>query len=99
MGYTLYMPSISQVFVPWQVKDAELRLRHKLFPPNAWMKLTDFNVLASCPKDELHRWFLGLYGEHIIPAMVSEVPRHFRHGSPLHPGVANWVCGIPLFEP
>jgi hypothetical protein len=34
------------------------------------MKLTDFNVLTSCPKDELHQWFLGLYGEHIIPAMV-----------------------------
>ena len=54
----------------WQVKDAEHRLRHKLFPPNAWMKLTDFNVLTSCPKDELHQWFLGLYEEHIIPAMV-----------------------------
>ena len=54
----------------WQVKDAEHRLRHKLFPPKAWMKLTDFNVLTSCPKDELHQWFLGLYGEHIIPAIV-----------------------------
>ena len=53
-----------------QVKVAEHYLRHKLFPPNAWMKLTDFNVLTSCPKDELHQWFLGLYGEHIIPAMV-----------------------------
>ncbi len=54
----------------WQVKDAEHCLRHKLFPPNAWMKLTDFNVLTSCPKDKLHQWFLGLYGEHIIPAIV-----------------------------
>ncbi len=34
----------------WQVKDAENRLRHKLFPPIAWMKLTDFNVLTCCPK-------------------------------------------------
>ncbi len=40
------------------------------FPPNAWMKLTDFNVLTSCPKDELHQWFLLLYWE-IIPAMVQ----------------------------
>ena len=54
----------------WQVKNAKHRLRHKLFPPNAWMKLTDFNVLTSCPKDELHQWFLGLFGEHIIPAVV-----------------------------
>jgi hypothetical protein len=27
-------------------------------------------VLTSCPKDELHQWFIGLYGEHIIPAIV-----------------------------
>ena len=24
----------------------------------------------SCPKDELHQWCIGLYGEHIIPAVV-----------------------------
>jgi hypothetical protein len=53
-----------------QVKDAEHRLRHKQFPPIAWMKLMDFKVLTSCPEDKLHQWFLGLYGEHIIPAMV-----------------------------
>ena len=52
------------------MKDAESRLRHKLFPPNAWMRVTDFDVLTSCPKDELHQWFIGLYGEHIIPAIV-----------------------------
>jgi hypothetical protein len=53
-----------------QVKEAEHRLCHKLFPPDAQMKLTGFDVLTSRPKDELHQWFLGLYGEHIIPAMV-----------------------------
>ena len=46
------------------------RLSHKLFLPNAWMKVADFNVLTSCPKDELHQWFIGLYREHIIPAIV-----------------------------
>jgi hypothetical protein len=31
-----------------------------------------FNVLFTCPKDELHQWFIGfqVYGEHIIPAIV-----------------------------
>ena len=55
-----------------QVKDAESSLRygHKLFPPNAWVLVTDFDVLTSCPKDELRQWFIGLYGEHIIPAIV-----------------------------
>ena len=53
-----------------QVRDAEALLKHKLFPRNAWMNVLNFNVLTSCPKDELHQWFIGLYGEHIIPAIV-----------------------------
>ena len=53
-----------------QVQKTEAELIHKLFPPNSWMKVLHFNVLTSCPKDELHQWFLGLYGEHIIPAIV-----------------------------
>ena len=52
------------------MKNAESRLQHKLFPHNAWMLVTDFDVLTLCPKDELHQWFIGLYGEHIIPAIV-----------------------------
>ena len=43
-----------------QVREVEADLRHKLFPPNAWMKVADFNILTSCPKDELHQWFIGL---------------------------------------
>jgi hypothetical protein len=53
-----------------QVHKMEADLRHKLFPPNAWMKVLHFNVLTSCPKDELHQWFIRLFGEHIIPAIV-----------------------------
>jgi hypothetical protein len=53
-----------------QVRAAEAELRHNLFPPNAWMKVLHFNVSTSCPKDELHQWFIGLHGEHIIPAIV-----------------------------
>jgi hypothetical protein len=34
------------------------------------MKVLHFKVLTSCPKDELHQWFIGLYCEHIIPALV-----------------------------
>ncbi len=79
MVYTIHMYGIYNTFILYmQVKDAEHRLRHKLFPPNAWMRLTDFDVLTSCPKDELHQWFLGLYGEHIIPAMVHRYTQvHF----------------------
>jgi len=37
----------------WQVKDAEHRLRHKLFPPNAWMKLTDFHISTATDRRTL----------------------------------------------
>ena len=59
-----------------QVHKLEAELRHKLFSPNAWMKGLHVNVLTSCPKDELHQWFIGIYGEHIIPG----------HRPPLHEG-------------
>ena len=92
-------------FLP-QVKDAEQRLRHKLFPPNSWMKLKGFNILASCPKDELHQWFLGLYGEHIIPAMVHrytqvlqrpDLIQHDRN-SVAHPIVSNEAVARGLLQ-
>ena len=34
------------------------------------MKVSDFNVLTSCTKDELHERFIDLYCEHIFPAVV-----------------------------
>jgi hypothetical protein len=34
------------------------------------MKVLHFNVFTSCPIDELHQWFLGLYDEHIVPAIA-----------------------------
>ncbi len=37
-----------------QARAAEAELRHKLLPPNSWMKVLHFNVLTSCPKDEVH---------------------------------------------
>jgi hypothetical protein len=46
------------------------RAQTQALPPNAWMKVLHFNVLTSFPKDELHQWFIELYGEHIIPAIV-----------------------------
>ena len=64
-----YYKIMTQLFHS-QVQKTEAELRHKLFPPNSWMKVLHFNVLTSCPKDELHQWFIGLYGEHIIPAIV-----------------------------
>jgi hypothetical protein len=65
-----------------QVRAAEVELRHMLFSPNAWMKVLYFNVLTSCPKDELHQWFIGLYGEHIILAIVHRYTQGITQGQP-----------------
>ncbi len=53
-------------------------MRHKLFPPNAWVKVLHFDVLTSCPKDELQKWFIGLHGEQISPAIVYRYTQIFQ---------------------
>jgi hypothetical protein len=47
-------------------------LQQQLIPYNAWMKVLHFDVLTSCPKDELDQRFIDsdLDSEHIIPAFV-----------------------------
>ena len=55
-----------------QVKDSESRLRHKLFPPNAWMRVTNFNVLISCPKDEP-----GVVTDTSMMTITPEFSAHF----------------------
>ncbi len=47
-----------------------------------WMKVLHFNVLTSCPKDELHQRFIGLYGEHIIPAIMHRYTQGITQGQP-----------------
>jgi hypothetical protein len=42
------------------VRDAEKRIRHKLLPRNAWMLVPYFELFMSCPKDELHQWYLRI---------------------------------------
>ena len=52
----------------WQVLQVERELKHKIRPQNAFHKCVDFDFIMSCPKEDLHQLFIGLYGEHIIPA-------------------------------
>jgi hypothetical protein len=67
------------------------------------MKVLHFNVLTSCPKDGLHQWFIGLYGEHIIPAIVHSYTQVLQRpvfftldkNGDMHPLISNeavaWV--------
>ena len=52
------------------VKAVERRLRHRLLPRNAWQLVPFFELFLSAPKDELHQWYLGLFGDHIVPAVL-----------------------------
>ncbi len=51
------------------VKAVEKLLRHRLLPHNAWLLVPFFELFLSAPKDELHQWYLGLFGDHIVPAL------------------------------
>jgi hypothetical protein len=64
--------------------------------PNAWMKVLHFNVLTLCRKDELHQWFIGLYGDHIIPAIVHCYTQGITQGSHVYEITAwLWNFGKP----
>jgi hypothetical protein len=46
--------------------ETEKRLKHKLLPRNAWRLIEYFELFMSCPKDELHQWFVIGYDIHML---------------------------------
>ena len=58
--------------------EEQRRLKHKLTPENAYFKTKDFDHIACAPKEELHQFLIGLYGEHILPATLHEYERILR---------------------
>ena len=53
-------------------------LKHKLRPENAYFKAHDFDFILSAPKEELHQFFIGLYGDHLLPATMHEIEKLLR---------------------
>jgi hypothetical protein len=47
-------------------KAVEKDLRHKLLPRNAWRLVPFFNLFMSCPKDELHQWYVPVYPKYVM---------------------------------
>ncbi len=62
-----------------QVLEEQRRLMHKLTPENAYFKAKNFDHIACAPKEELHQFLIGLYGEHILPATLHEYERLLRN--------------------
>jgi hypothetical protein len=53
-------------------------LKHKRRPDNAYFKAVDFDPILSAPKEELHQSFLGLDGEHLLPATMYQIEQTLR---------------------
>lgn len=62
----------------FQVANVVRQLKHKLRPENAYFKAHDFDFILSAPKEELHQFFIGLYGDHILPATMHELEKILR---------------------
>ena len=78
-----------------QVKAKEQELKHKLRPANAFLKAKDMNLPAVVPREELHQFLIGLYGEYVIPSclhsymQVLRAPSLYRGPSPDRPVVSD----------
>ena len=59
---------ISHIMSQWQVDDTEKVLKMKIRPRNAFLLCYKFPFLAAMPREELHQFLIGLYGEYIIPS-------------------------------
>ncbi len=49
------------------------KLKHKLRPEIAYFKALDFDAIISAPREERHQVFIGLNGEHLLPATMFEI--------------------------
>ena len=61
-----------------QVAKAERTLKHKLRPDNAFFKALHFDIFKCVPKEELHQFLLGLFGDHIVPSTMYEYTMALR---------------------
>lgn len=46
--------------------------------PNAFYKTLDFDFLQAMPREELHQFLIGVYGDNIIPSTLYEVEQVLR---------------------
>ena len=77
-----------------QVDDAEKALKMKIRPKNAFLSCYKLNFLAAMPREELHQFLIGLYGEYIIPSAFHSIKsvlrsENFGHQGPEHGHIDN----------
>lgn len=57
---------------------AEKELRMKIRPENAFFKLHNHNFLSCLPREELHQFLIGTYGEYVIPSSIHVIKSELR---------------------
>lgn len=65
-------------YTTMQVEATEKKLKHKLRPYNAFLKADGLDYPAACPREELHQFLIGLYGDYIIPSTLYEYHKVLR---------------------
>ena len=61
------------------------------------MDLIKSEIFLKMPKDELHAWYLGVYGEHIIPAIIHRLKAALRRPDLLKKAQQSGTLG-PFFS-
>ena len=72
------VPDILPDVYCFQVERVVRQLKHKLRPENAYHKAHNFDFILSAPKEELHQFLIGLYGDHLLPATKHEIEKCLR---------------------
>jgi hypothetical protein len=65
-------------YIGMQVEAIEKKLKHKLRPYNDFLKAVGLDYPAACPREELHQFLIGLYGDYIIPSTLYEYHKVLR---------------------
>jgi hypothetical protein len=60
------------------VEDVERKLKARIYPENAYFKADGFELFQAVPREELHQFLIGVYGDYVIPATVYEYERVLR---------------------
>jgi hypothetical protein len=70
---TLYMISCMISDMISQVDEAEKALLMKILPINAFLNCYNLEFLSAMPREELHQFLIGVYGEYIIPSAFHSI--------------------------
>jgi hypothetical protein len=76
--YDIRCDLLCNILFGLQVAAVEKQLKMKIRPQNAYFKLTDHDFLSHLPREELHQFLIGTYGEYVIPSSMHLIKKVLR---------------------